>query len=133
MDFVLDRHCLDIDTVELTAAARAGDRERSRFEQLFAAALSRIGEIAADWISRGLSETRVDARFTEIDARIVDARTGEVRRAVDGVSASLADSIQGIQRLRQRVTAAVAVELDEFVGSLGLGASEPPTYAAYLE
>jgi DNA-binding SARP family transcriptional activator/TolB-like protein len=132
-------------------------------------ALSRLGAVAADWVSRGLAETHavevadpllsmardtpVDPRVLgrgaragivvvgsyarqgdsiAIDARLVDANTGRVLRATKTVTAPVSEPLVAVNEMRQRVTGALAAEVDPVITRLAREASQPPTYDAYL-
>jgi DNA-binding SARP family transcriptional activator/TolB-like protein len=65
------------------------------------------------------------------DARIVDATSGRVLRAVPGVVSSGTDPLEGVSLLLQRVAGAMAAEIDPLIGAVAREASQPPTYGAY--
>jgi DNA-binding SARP family transcriptional activator/TolB-like protein len=151
-------------------------------------ALTLLGQLAADWITRGLVQTelvqvadfptRFDERETSPDlanrsramgstptdthdvralakrtgaglvvwgslyrtrdtvrfeARITDARSGEVLRAIDPVSGPVGEPREAVERLRQRVTGSLATLLDPRLTGWSNVASQPPTYEAYRE
>jgi tetratricopeptide (TPR) repeat protein len=67
------------------------------------------------------------------EARVTDARSGKVLRAIDPVSGLLDEPRGAIERLRQRVTGSLATLLDSRLRSWANVASQPPTYEAYRE
>jgi DNA-binding SARP family transcriptional activator/TolB-like protein/tetratricopeptide (TPR) repeat protein len=127
-----------------------------------------LGRVAADWISRGLADTRqidvVDPLSTTpgdfsnprmvarrtgaafvvvgtyaqqgdslaVDARLIDASSGRVVRAIVPASASKATPLIAVSIIRQRVAGAIAAEVDPLLRSLVHEATQPPTYEAYL-
>ena len=128
-----------------------------------------IGRMAADWISRGLAETRilevvnpvaapsasgpidvrsfgedVNARTIvvgsyigrgdsiEFEARLVDASSNRLIRAIGPVTAHRGSPMLAIGILRQRVAGALAAENDRVITALAREATQPPTYDAYL-
>ena len=133
-------------------------------------ALAPLGRIAADWLSRGIAETRrvdvidpvaapapagpsldprvvgheagadivvVGAYFTRgdsvgLEARVVDARSGRVLRAIEPVMTRRANPLAAVEVLRQRVAGALAAEVDPVIDGLARESSQPPDYAAYL-
>ena len=133
-------------------------------------ALAPLGRIAADWVSRGITETRridvidpvaapppsgppldprviareagadivvVGAYFARgdsigVEARVVDAQSGRVLRAIAPVMTPRANPLAAVELLRQRVAGALAAEVDPLIAGLAREASQPPDYAAYL-
>jgi DNA-binding SARP family transcriptional activator/TolB-like protein/tetratricopeptide (TPR) repeat protein len=129
-----------------------------------------LGRVAADWITRGLIETRrvevidavaapapanapIDPRILgrearadlvvigsyferddsiEFEARVVDAHSGRVLRAIQPASGARANPIGAVEQLRQRVAGALAAEVDPVIAGLARESSQPPDYAAYL-
>lgn len=142
-------------------------------------ALAPLGEMAADWISEGLTATGIvevvdaaaafaiareagrdslagpelvrllsretgaglvvtgryyrDADSLEFVARVVDARSGKVVRAVGPVSAPMVTPVRGAERLRERLMAELAVLLDDRLARFQALERQPPRYEAYRE
>lgn len=136
--------------------------------------LDPLGEIAADYIARGLAETRlvqvVDARSEaaaqgrrldpadaralarsagagnvvwgsydrtpgdslEVQAEVLDTRTGRVARLVEPASAPTSARVTAVEAVRQRVMGALATVLDPRFADWQ-EASQPPTYEAYQQ
>lgn len=65
-------------------------------------------------------------------AQVVDAPTGRLAVALDPVEGPARDVPAVIERLRRRVTAALATTLDPSLSSWASVSSRPPTYEAYL-
>ena len=87
-------------------------------------------EVEAGSVVTGSYVMRGDSLVLE--ARIVDAENGRVVRAVDPVVTHSADPLVGVELLRQRVSGALASELDMVITALVREGSQPPTYEAYL-
>ncbi len=65
------------------------------------------------------------------EARITDVATGELLRAVGGISVPVQAPIEAVETLRQRTTGALATVLDPMLESWASAASQPPSYEAY--
>jgi DNA-binding SARP family transcriptional activator/Tfp pilus assembly protein PilF/TolB-like protein len=65
------------------------------------------------------------------EARITDVATGELLRAIGGISVPVQASVEAAEILRQRTTGALATVLDPMLESWATAASQPPSYEAY--
>ena len=68
-----------------------------------------------------------------LEADFTDARSQKLMQSVGPISAPLASPLQGVERLRQRVTGSLAAVLDPRLADLAGSTSEPPSYDAYRE
>ncbi len=66
-------------------------------------------------------------------ATISDAGTGRILTSVDAVDVERAQPTEALEPLRQRVTGALAVLMDDRLNNFTVAASRPPTYRAYQE
>jgi hypothetical protein len=66
----------------------------------------------------------------ELEALILDARDGSLRRALPPVRASAANPLPGMHRLREQVAGAIAALVDPAYQG-GTGGRMPPSYRAY--
>jgi tRNA A-37 threonylcarbamoyl transferase component Bud32/tetratricopeptide (TPR) repeat protein len=67
----------------------------------------------------------------QISARIYDTRQGDLLAALDPVSAPRGQATEALERLRQRVTGAIATFIDPELGSVANLVSRPPSFEAY--
>ena len=67
----------------------------------------------------------------QISARIFDTRQGDLLAALDPVSAPRGQATEALERLRQRVTGAIATFIDPELGSVANLVSRPPSFEAY--
>jgi len=65
------------------------------------------------------------------EAQITDVATGELLRAIGGISVPVQASVEAAETLRQRTTGALATVLDPSLESWASAASQPPSYEAY--
>jgi DNA-binding SARP family transcriptional activator len=120
------------------------------------ATLDPLGDVAADYIARGLAETRlvtvVDARAGQRDdagsvvrgsyyrhadsltfeVELIDVRTGSVIQPIQRADAPAAKPAREVASLAQRVMTAIAVRFDPLFADYQ-GASQPSSYEAYQE
>jgi hypothetical protein len=68
-----------------------------------------------------------------LEADFTDARTRKLLQSVGPISAPLSAPLQGVERLRQRVTGSLAAVVDTRLAELAGLTSEPPSYDAYRE
>lgn len=68
-----------------------------------------------------------------LQAEITEARSGDLRRAVDPVRVPVGRPRDGLEPLRQRVTGGLAILLDNRLNNWTAETSQPPTYEAYQE
>jgi tetratricopeptide (TPR) repeat protein/TolB-like protein len=64
-------------------------------------------------------------------AQVTDAATGELVRAISGITATPETPLAAVETLRQRTTGALATVLDPLLESWAMAASQPPSYQAY--
>jgi thioredoxin-like negative regulator of GroEL len=69
----------------------------------------------------------------QLQAQVVDGRTGDVLTALDPVRGAARDPLPAVDALRQRALGALAGRLDARVGGLARVTGRPPLYAAYQE
>jgi len=87
-------------------------------------------EAGADIVVVGAYFARGDS--IGVEARVVDAQSGRVLRAIAPVMTPRANPLAAVELLRQRVAGALAAEVDPLIAGLAREASQPPDYAAYL-
>jgi TolB-like protein len=75
----------------------------------------------------------LEAEQLRFQALITEAGTGRVRHLTDVVYAPRQRPLEALDPLRQRVTGALAVLLDERLNTWAVTASQPPLYEAYQE
>ena len=68
-----------------------------------------------------------------LEADFTDARTQKLTQSVGPIAAPLASPLEGVERLRQRVTGSLAAVVDTRLAELAGVTSEPPSYDAYRE
>lgn len=68
-----------------------------------------------------------------LQIEIADGASGDVRRSVDAVRVAAARPTEALEPLRQRVTGALAVLLDNRLNNWTAVTSQPPSYEAYQE
>ena len=66
------------------------------------------------------------------ETQITDVASGELLRAIGGITASSDEPIKAVEELRQRTTGALATVLDPRLSSWASAARQPPSYEAYL-
>jgi tetratricopeptide (TPR) repeat protein/TolB-like protein len=74
-----------------------------------------------------------DGDSLRLQAQIVDGPTGRLERAIDPVTAPVARPVTALDPLRQRVTGALAILLDDRLQNWTAATSRPPSYEAYQE
>ena len=65
------------------------------------------------------------------EAQVTDVASGELLRAIGGITASIEAPLAAVQELRQRTTSSLATVLDPLLKSWASAASQPPSYEAY--
>jgi tetratricopeptide (TPR) repeat protein/TolB-like protein len=68
-----------------------------------------------------------------LEADFTDARTQRLLQSVGPISAPLTSPLQGVEKLRQRVTGSLAAVLDPRLADVAGATSQPPSYDAYRE
>ena len=66
-------------------------------------------------------------------AQVVDVASGQVRRALDPISAPLTDPMSALDELRQRLASALGTLLDPRSSVIDRASLTPPRYDAYLQ
>ena len=74
-----------------------------------------------------------DGDSLRVQAQIVDGLTGRLVRAIDQVTAPAGRPVTALDPLRQRVTGALAIVLDDRLQNWTASTSRPPSYEAYQE
>jgi tetratricopeptide (TPR) repeat protein len=64
-------------------------------------------------------------------AQVTDVATGELRRAVGGVTVPVETPLEAVELLRRRTTGALATVLDPLLESWAGATNQPPSYEAY--
>ncbi|MBA3522130.1 MAG: AAA family ATPase, partial [Gemmatimonadales bacterium] len=118
--------------------------------------LDAVGRMAADWINLGLAQTRLvatsggaghspraatlvrgrfyaDGDSLRFRAEALDARSGQILVVLDPVAGPRSKPMDAIERVRQRVTAALATHLNPRLSDWTSAASKPTTLEAYQE
>jgi serine/threonine protein kinase/tetratricopeptide (TPR) repeat protein len=75
----------------------------------------------------------LEAERLRFQAQITEAATGRVRHSTEVVYAPRDRPLEALDPIRQRVTGALAVLLDERLNTWAVTASHPPIYEAYQE
>ena len=96
------------------------------------AALRELGREtgAGTVVSGGYYQQGDSVRF---QVQITSAQDGRVLRALDPVAAPLTQPLNAVEKLRQRVMAALATLFDSRINRWAVTASQPPTFDAYQE
>jgi tRNA A-37 threonylcarbamoyl transferase component Bud32/TolB-like protein len=74
-----------------------------------------------------------DGDSLRLQAQIVDGVTGRLARAIDPVTAPAREPVAALDPLRERVTGALAILLDDRLQNWTAATSRPPNYEAYQE
>ena len=74
-----------------------------------------------------------DGDSLRLQAQIIDRSTGRLARAIDPVAAPVARPVTALDPLRERVTGALAILLDDRLQNWTAATSRPPSYEAYQE
>ena len=91
------------------------------------AARLEAGHLIAGWYT-------IDRDSIRLHAQIARVPSGEIVQVIEGISASASDPSPGVERLRQRVTGALAALLDPDLRSgASPAASQPPSFEAYRD
>jgi tRNA A-37 threonylcarbamoyl transferase component Bud32 len=90
------------------------------------AAAAKAGLVISGAYYRQGDSVRFEADFT-------DANAGKRTQSVGPVTAPVANPLDGVERLRQRVTASLATMLDPRLAALSTRTNQPPSIDAYRE
>ena len=88
-------------------------------------------DIGARYLVVGTFYRRGDS--LEFRTTITDARSGEVVSTIDPLLAPVSEPTQALTQLEERVTGALAVQVDRRLSNYTASSSHPPTWEAYSE
>jgi len=115
---------VDVAGTAAELAARTNGTEASNLQAL--AEEARAGLVISGAFYRQGDSVLLEADFT-------DARTRKLLQSVGPIAAPMSAPLQGVERLRQRVTGSLAAVVDTRLAELAGVTSEPPSYDAYRE
>lgn len=115
---------VDVAGTAAELAARTNGTEAGNLQAL--AEEARAGLVISGAFYRQGDSVLLEADFT-------DARTRKLLQSVGPISAPMSAPLQGVERLRQRVTGSLAAVLDTRLAELAGLTSNPPSYDAYRE
>ncbi|HMA02664.1 MAG TPA: serine/threonine-protein kinase, partial [Gemmatimonadaceae bacterium] len=115
---------VDVAGTAAELAARTNGTEASNLQAL--AEEARAGLVISGAFYRQGDSVLLEADFT-------DARTRKLLQSVGPISAPISAPLQGVERLRQRVTGSLAAVVDTRLAELAGLTSNPPSYDAYRE
>src|SRR6266702_2194522 len=105
-------------------------------------AFDNLGHMAADWVTQGLAQTGLVEVVPSMAVMMAAGEHGEHGsghldatglRALDPVAGPLAQPLDAVEALRQRVMAALATLFDSRLSRWAATASQPPNFQAYQE